>query len=199
MDCEEIGLDVSGNVCPLLDREMTSNQVDDDVRFYRDLATDDSITITVKGAIYVEREIRELLASQVYDPSMLDKIDLTYWHRIQLAVAFGLHPRFQSPLKKLGEIRNKFAHVLRDDLNAEDVKQFYDSFGPEEKSLIQATYAKIRSAGSAKTKRPKKLSSLPPADQFQIYVTTLRAALLAAKKQAPLIIRQEDPNDQSKA
>jgi len=178
---------------------MALERVDDDVQFYRDLSTDDSITITVKGAIYVEREIRELLASQVFDRSALDKVDLTYWHRVQLAVAFGLDPRFQPPLKKLGEIRNKFAHILRDELNAEDVKQFYDSFHPDEKSLIQATYAKIRLAGKYGTKRPKRLSNLSPTDQFQIYVTTLRAALLVAKKQAPLGLKAAAPSDQSTA
>lgn len=159
-------------------------------KFYRDLSNEDSLIVTIKGAIYVEDQIDRLLRSLAVDQEFFAKIDLTYMQRVQLAIAFGLPRRFLPPLKALGEIRNKFAHVIRDQLSAGDMASFYNTFAPEDKSLIQDTYAKINKRRLVGKKRPKRLASLEPLDQFQLYVTTLRGALVIANRE---VARGKDP------
>ncbi|MBB2840199.1 UNVERIFIED_ORG: hypothetical protein GGE64_003966 [Rhizobium etli] len=164
---------------------MAVHEIDteDSGQFYRDLSREDSLTVTIKGAIYVEQQLDAILKGLSYDPVAFEKIDLTYLQRVQLAVAFGLPKRFLAPLKALGEIRNKFAHVIRDEISGPDMDAFYNTFDPDEKSLIQNTYAKIHKRKIDGKKRPKRLDRLDPIERFQLYVTTLRSALVVANRE----------------
>ena len=170
---------------------MAAHELDtaDAESFYRDLSKDDSLSVTIKGAIYVEQQIDRLLKAISHDPEYFEKIDLTYLQRIQLAIALGLPRRFLAPLKALGEIRNKFAHVIRGEITSGDMDAFYNTFGAEDKSLIQDTYAKLNKRLVDGRKRPKRIASLEPLERFQLYVTTLRGALVIANRK----VMQFDP------
>ncbi|MDK1377111.1 MULTISPECIES: hypothetical protein [unclassified Sinorhizobium] len=160
----------------------TPDTVGDDAQFYNDLIHTNSLVVVVKATIHIEQEVIKLIHSVVYDANAFDKIDLTYLQRIQLAIALGLEPRFLRPLKALGEIRNKFAHVLRHELNKNDVDGFYDAFDPLDKQVIQDTYARVRKSDVMKLRKPKKIAGLTPLDRFALCATTLRGALISARR-----------------
>lgn len=154
----------------------------DDKAFYHELVHASSLVVVIRSAIRIEGEITELLRSRVLDASAFEKIDLTYFQRIQLAVAFGLQPRLLKPLKTLGEIRNKFAHNVRPEIGKSDADNFYDAFDPIDKQIIQNSYAAIRKENIKKLRRPKKIQDLSSLDRFALYATTLRSAVIAARQ-----------------
>lgn len=160
----------------------TPESLSDDTEYYNDLIHTNSLVVVVKATIHIEQEVIKLIHSIVYDADAFDRIDLTYLQRIQFAIALGLEPRFLRPLKALGEIRNKFAHVLRHDLNKNDVDGFYNAFDPQDKQVIQNTYARVRKSTIAKIRKPAKIADLTPLDRFALCVTTLRGALIAAQR-----------------
>lgn len=159
-------------------------QPNDDDQFYRDLSKDDSLTVTIKAAIHVEQQLERLLRASLHDYEILSKIEVTYSQRVHLAVACGLQRRFLSPLNALGVIRNKFAHELREEVTKSDMDSFYNAFSPDEKQVVQNTYARVRKDMPGAKKRPKRLENLPPLDRFQLYVTALRGALIVAARHA---------------
>lgn len=167
-------------------------ETDDAASFYHDLSKSDSLSVTIKGAIYVDQQIDRLLRAISVDPDFFERIDLTYLQRVQLAIAFGLPRRFLAPLKSLGEIRNKFAHVIRGEITSADMDGFYNTFDGAEKNLIQTMYAQMNKQRVDGVKRPKRMANLDPLERFQLYVTTLRSALVVANHE----VLQHDADDQ---
>jgi hypothetical protein len=143
----------------------------------------DALTIVVRAAIYIESQVIHLIEAHL-DPVHVNKMDLTYLHRVYLAAAVGMEPRLIKPLKALGEIRNKFAHRLDASLSENEAENFYSAFDEADKRIIQGVYQRTRKASAQK--RPARLKSLPALERFTLCATALRSALVSARAQSSL-------------
>lgn len=153
---------------------------EEDKAFYEQMAFGDDVSVVIKAAVKIDREIAETLNHFFYDPKILETLDLTYFQRVGLLVASGFQDRFHTPLKALGKIRNRFAHQPINELSKSDVNNFYNSFSEDDKSIIQETYKIV-----AKSREKKeKFSSLSARDKFTLCVITLRAPIIKARQEA---------------
>ncbi|NMF04553.1 hypothetical protein ACUH7Y_09530 [Clostridium beijerinckii] len=98
------------------------------MEFASDVESENSVQAILKGHLYIEHELRELLARNIKNPNFLkiDRIkfsDLTNW-----VFALGLLPKeIHQAVKKINELRNACAHNLRYTLGVDECKSLEDS------------------------------------------------------------------------
>lgn len=150
--------------------------------FKKALRGEDELGVVLRVHIFVETTLNDILFHSVPYPKDLDKMKMTYRQRVDLTIAMGLDDRMRSPLYKLGNIRNQFAHNTDAHLGNDMIDSFYNSFSKQDKNIIQ-------SANNA-TKKDLKLTDqfkwkkLNAIDKFILLSITLRSALLQAVQEA---------------
>lgn len=150
---------------------------------YRHMSSEDDLGVALRSAIYIENQLDLLIEQISWSNRAVSRLSLDYSGKINLALILGLDERFGPPLSAIGSIRNRFAHQLTTAITKFDVDGLYGNLSPEDKNIVQSTYEKTRSRTNIK--RPKKLSSLSPLEQFKLIAIALRGALVAARHQAP--------------
>jgi hypothetical protein len=153
---------------------------DPDVRdqFLNDLQREDEVGMILRAHIHIEHAIIEILEAQTPNGDLIAKANLRYEQRITIAAAFGAIRRdLLGPLKKIGELRNKFAHRLGYKIGSQDVGSFVNAFSKMDREIMAAVYAKTQ-RNSAET-RPDSFTDLEAIDKFILAVVILRQALVA--------------------
>ena len=85
----------------------------------------DSLTVIIKGHLYIESLLTVLLEYGFLRPSELDLDRLSFERKVKLAVAAGLiHEDIVPALRKLGNIRNVFAHELWPTFSEKEERDF---------------------------------------------------------------------------
>ncbi|HTE15589.1 MAG TPA: hypothetical protein VK642_10980 [Burkholderiales bacterium] len=139
---------------------------------------EDELGVVIRSHIYVESALVYLLKQLVTNSAFLDRLDLDYAQRVNLAVALGLKAGHAPPLLALGTIRNTFAHKLDTKLTKDKVDSLYKQFSPSDKEILHASFkqtmSKVSSIGV------DDLRKLPPKDQFALLAIALRSLLLTA-------------------
>jgi hypothetical protein len=80
-------------------------------QFREDLMPSDDLTMFLKAHLHIEHKVIELLELVVADKRALDAMRLTFSQRVTLCQVLGLLDKQHTELlKKLGWLRNKFAH-----------------------------------------------------------------------------------------
>lgn len=151
------------------------------------LAKNDALEITIKGAIFIESRLIEFIEDRLVSPAHLKPMDLSFEDRVYLAIALGLRPSLQSPLKTMASIRNKFAHRTDADITQSDLDNLHNSMSAEDKKVVESTYQRTRKKTGAK--RPARFKSQPLLDQYVHYILTLRGAIIVehSTKGKPLV------------
>ena len=98
------------------------------------------LSFVLRGAIYIEHALIAFIESRVEYPRALDNARLSYAQRIEVALALGLPPTLGPPLRKVGSIRNKFAHQPETILTEADITALYDDFQKFEKIPLAELY-----------------------------------------------------------
>jgi|GEM_PF-1242977 len=150
--------------------------------FTQMLMLQDEVGSVVRSHIHIEGMLNELVELRLIDPAPIKKANFNYEQTCILVIALGLDPLFLPPLKALGNIRNAFAHDLKTRMSAGMMNDFYKSFSPDDKALMNNIYRNLQAKGGLSNKIS--LSKCEPRDRFSIYALTLRAALAAAIKEA---------------
>lgn len=86
---------------------------------------EDELGVVIRSHIYVESALVYLLKQLVVDGAYLEKLNLDYAQRVNLAVTLGLKATHAPPLLALGAIRNAFAHRLDTRLTKDRVDSLY--------------------------------------------------------------------------
>jgi hypothetical protein len=154
------------------------NIVAEQDQFFKVVRGEDELGVVVRSHIYVESALVYLLKQLVVDGAYLEKLNLDYAQRVNLAVALGLKPEHAPPLLALGTIRNAFAHRLNTKLTKDRVDNLYKQFSSADKEILHAIFKRISSNGQLHG--VSSLRSLPPKDQFALLAVALRAWLLTA-------------------
>jgi hypothetical protein len=139
---------------------------------------EDELGIVVRAHIHIEARLLELLELLIVDVKHLERMDLDFAQRVNLAVALGLKAEHAPPLLALGTLRNVFAHRLDTQLSEDRVNNLYASLSAGDKEVVQLAYERTKTQ-LAKRDAPlfKKLS---PKERFMLIAVALRGMLLVA-------------------
>ena len=151
-----------------------SNQLPQiDEKFYQALAGEDDLGVVIRAQIHVESSVIEFINQKISDLKSLRR--LRFGQRVELACELGLNSELKSPLKKLGDLRNDFAHKIYANLSKDKVESFYNVFDEKTKGFFQTAY---EATGSEMLKEIPNFSGLCPKDKFVIMATILKARVV---------------------
>ena len=143
--------------------------------FQAALNGEDELGAVIRAHIHIESLINEFLELNFTVPAKLEKLDLEFHQKVQLALACGLRPDTEAPLNALATLRNKFAHRLNTKIGSNEANALYSSFTGDDKQIIQGAFQ--RTNRQLDTKGPKSITKLKPKDQFILMAISLRAIM----------------------
>ena len=144
--------------------------------FVRALFGEDELGVVVRAHIHIEAKLLELLELLVGDPKYLERMDLDFGQRVNLAVALGLKSEHAPAPSALGTLRNAFAHRLDAQLSEDRVNNLYETLSAGDKEIVQLAYDRTNiQMGKPDAPSFKKLS---PKERFILISVALRAMLM---------------------
>jgi hypothetical protein len=147
-----------------------------ETKIITDLMGEDELGAVIRAQIHIETLLLRLIEVLVPYPEYLEKMNLDYFQRVQLAIAMGLSPEYAAPLNTLGSIRNRFAHKLDSILTKNDAENLYEALGADDKDTVQKSFERTKTQVSPTPSG--KFKDLKPKDQFVLIIVALRAMLL---------------------
>jgi len=141
------------------------------------LDSEDDLGKVIRSQIIVENIIVQYIESQVKDVNFLNKMDLTFEQKTNLALAFGLDKDWGAAIGCLGKLRNTFAHRLRGEITKSDANNFYKTFSPKNKNITQEL-CKSKENDLKEVGIPT-YPKMEPVHKFSLYLTVLSGALQA--------------------
>jgi len=138
---------------------------------------EDELGVVIRAHINIEARLLELLELRVVDPKHLERMDLDFGQRVNLAVALGLKPEHAPALRALGSLRNAFAHRLDTLLTEDRVNNLYEALSAGDKEVVQTAYERTKAEMQGPDSPFKALS---PKTRFILISVALRSLLVAA-------------------
>ncbi|MCU5343279.1 hypothetical protein OCA10_29700 [Bacillus cereus] len=93
---------------------------------------EDSLQIVLRGHLYVEYELERLLRKNMENPDSILTDRFMFMNKVNLAIALGLLPKSRKKAyKKLNDLRNKYAHRLRFEVEHKDLDDFISDMDKE--------------------------------------------------------------------
>lgn len=148
--------------------------------FIAALFGEDELGVVVRAHIHIEATLLELLNLLVVDPKYLERMELDYAQRVNLAIALGLDSSHASALSTMGTLRNAFAHKLGTELSESRVKNLYKTLSESDKKVVQNAYELTKSQAGIDG---KSFGNLTRKERFILISVALRAALRLAIKE----------------
>lgn len=153
-------------------------------RLVASLRHDEELVAVIRGHLYLESQLNRLIDTLLPFPDQISDSRLGWPQRVDLALALGLEDRYGPPLRKMGKIRNLFAHDPSCGLDDSDVRALYDSLAKEDKDVVLLSFS------ITKDKMPdvgaKSFALLSIRDRFTLIVVALHALLGTAVAEATI-------------
>lgn len=146
--------------------------------FVSALFGEDELGVVIRAHIHIEAKLLEFLELVVVDRKYLERMDLDFAQRVNLAVALGLKSEHVRALSALGTLRNTFAHRLDAQLSEDRVNNLYAVLSVGDKEVLQLAYERTNAQMAQSDAPPFK--NLTPKERFIIISVALRAMLMAA-------------------
>jgi hypothetical protein len=131
------------------------------------LTSEDMLGSVIRIHLYIEFELNTFIQGRL-PAGAFEALRLEYFKKIDLAIALGLPADLKSLLRKVGEIRNNFAHNLDYRLQEAEVDALFKSFGPKLKDVLQRSFARARRSPLG-AGYPSTLQEMNPASRLQFY------------------------------
>ncbi|GMQ99859.1 MAG: hypothetical protein BMS9Abin18_0687 [Zetaproteobacteria bacterium] len=141
------------------------------------LRHDDDLVAVVRGHLHVEMQVNRLIEGLLPYPEEIES-RLGWPQRVELSLALGLRAQYGPPLKKLGSIRNRFAHRPDVTLEDKDVRELYQCLHKEDKDIVLESYK--RTQNKVKDPLEFEFKKLDVKDQFTLLVVAIHAILQVA-------------------
>jgi hypothetical protein len=132
------------------------------------LTSEDMLGSVIRIHLYIEFELNTFIKGRL-PPGAFEALKLEYFKKIDLAVALGLPADLKSPLRKIGEIRNDFAHNLDYKLQEAEVEALFKTFSPTMKDFLQRGYARARKTPNG-AHYPSTIKEMNAASRLQWYI-----------------------------
>ena len=98
-------------------------------RFVKDTRGENELQVIIRGHLYVENEIDNLLKLKLEKPQHLYDNNFMFYSKLKTALALGLIPEEnKNAYIRLNKIRNNFAHNLNYELTENDFTDLYGVF-----------------------------------------------------------------------
>jgi hypothetical protein len=120
-------------------KELLNFRVEEKVRALgAALVGDDDLGKIVRGHIYIEHELQDLIFFAAPNPNELERFDkIEYSEKVQLALVLGMNPLLKPALAAVGNLRNKFSHQLDMKLGIDQANNLVASLPPLSKRKFQ--------------------------------------------------------------
>jgi hypothetical protein len=142
------------------------------------LGTEDELGMIIRAHIHIESRLNEIFDIVMMDSSYIDKMNLDFHDKVNLAIACGLHQRFAAPLNNIGTLRNNFAHRLGTKITKNEADSLYSCFTGDDKQVMQDAYKKTKKNlgfnGAAS------MSKLTPKEKLKLMLASLHHIIRAA-------------------
>jgi hypothetical protein len=161
---------------------MSQDDIDDYnlVRFVFDLRKEDALGTVVRAQTHIECELRRFIESRAASPKYVKYDELDLGGMARLALILGLDDELKPALSALGALRNKFARSLDAKFGQQEANNFYNSLGPNLKSLMREIYSEFR----MKENLPE-FKRQAPLDRLIWFLVGIWSEIFADRKQAP--------------
>ncbi len=147
--------------------------------FINALLAEDEVGCVIRSHLYVEAQMDRYVELAVTAPKYLVKLDLSYAKKIELICCLGFDEHFRGALKRIGKIRNAFAHDLSSCITQQIVNDLYNTLPEFGRQAVQASVDKLHKALGLSGK-PSKYQALPAKSQFVLIVLNLERICCAA-------------------
>lgn len=98
----------------------------------KDVSARDELGLVLRGHLYVEHTLNEMLGVMMPYAGRLRRLNLTFTRKVELARALGvLILDEEKPLLALNELRNRYAHDLKGPIGEAQVERLYGSITTE--------------------------------------------------------------------
>lgn len=145
------------------------------------LQADDELSAVIRAHLYVEVQLNRLIDALLPYSKELSDSRLSWPLQINLALSLGLKNQYRPPLKKVGNIRNRFAHNPDSTIEDRDIKALFDSLHSEDKQIVLEAYK--RTQGQIEDPLEMNFHELGARDRFTLIVVALHGALQAAVRE----------------
>lgn len=93
--------------------------------FINALLGEDEVGCVIRSHLYIETQLDSFLELAVVNSALLSDLDLSYAKKVELACCLGFDLQFRGALKRIGKLRNAFAHDLSSKLTKEVVSDLH--------------------------------------------------------------------------
>jgi hypothetical protein len=142
------------------------------------LMGEDELGAVIRAHLLVESELLRLFELLTPYPKHIDKLNLGYSKKVDLALALGLNSQYGPPLKKFGYIRNDFAHKPGAEITSKHVNDLYGAFSQRDRQVILDAFERTKK--QIEGSRNVEFDLLEPKEKFVLIVVVLQSILLAA-------------------
>lgn len=113
------------------------------------------------------------------EPKYLAELDLSYAKKVELLCCLGFDVQFRGVLKRIGKLRNDFAHDLSSSLTEQVVNDLYNALPDFGRQAIQISVGLLHQA-LGNPGLLLKYQALPAKSQFVLVVLNLERICCAA-------------------
>lgn len=104
--------------------------------FIAETESESELQIILRGHLYIEREITEMLRMSLVEPGEILNNRFVFMNKLNLSVALGILPKEEKHMfKKINDLRNGFAHQLDYVYKEEDIDKIFNSFSKDLKNI----------------------------------------------------------------
>ncbi|EMX0194226.1 hypothetical protein CN917_28425 [Bacillus thuringiensis] len=105
-------------------------------RFVKDLMNEEPMYIVIKGHLYIEYGMQQLLDSSVANPKYMP--NLSFSNKIKWLVTLGLIDKTtKTVLEAINKIRNNYAHELMLEITLDEIYDFIHKFSQKDQETIK--------------------------------------------------------------
>lgn len=95
-------------------------------RFHAHLEQEDILGLVVRGHLYIEVRLTDLIEQALHEPEKLNLAKKSFALKVELAVAMGvIHEPLEAPLTLLNNLRNRLSHRIEAEIARSDAEAIY--------------------------------------------------------------------------
>ena len=147
--------------------------------FVTALLAEDEVGSVIRSHLYVEAQLGKFLELTVFEPTFLNDLDLSYAKKVNLACCLGFDPKFSGALKRIGKLRNDFAHDLSSSLTKEVVADLFNALPEFGRQAVHLSVGMLHQMCTV-VAQPSKYEQLSPKMQFVLIALNLERICFAA-------------------
>ena len=106
-------------------------------KFLTDVQGEDPLAVIIRGHLYVESVLTQLIEEFLAEPSAIEVERLSFKTKVELALAVGAPiEELRTPLTELNRLRNKLAHDVGATITVQDEDRLFKTFTRETRGTI---------------------------------------------------------------